>query len=86
MCLRDVKVPATVGCMVGGIMDQGAGLLHAGNKEEERLLDNANSEPCMYTDEHKWRLRSWLTTGGLVNIARVKVIDLTWAGTDEPDH
>ena len=23
MCLRDVKVPATAGCMVGGIMDQG---------------------------------------------------------------
>ena len=22
MCLRDVKVPATAGCMVGGIMDQ----------------------------------------------------------------
>ena len=25
MCLRDVKVPATGGCMVGGILDQVAG-------------------------------------------------------------
>ena len=38
----------------------------------------------MYTDEHEWILRSWLTTGGLVNIARVEVIDPTWGGTDEP--
>ena len=25
MCLQDVKVPATTGCMVDGIMDQGGG-------------------------------------------------------------
>ena len=50
------------------------------------MLDYADSEPRMYTDEREWRLRSWLTTGGLVNIARVEVIDPTWAGTDEPDH
>ena len=48
------------------------------------MLVHANSNHRMYNNEHQRRMRSWLTTGGLVNIARVEVIDPTWGGTDEP--
>ena len=33
----------------------------------------------------RW-LYEWLTPGGLVNLARVELIDPTWGGTDEPGH
>ena len=38
MCLQDVKVPATAGCMIGGIMDQGRGF---SDKQ-------TNGQPCVY--------------------------------------
>ena len=62
----------------------GVGPPTTGNTEEELMLVHANSNHRMYNNEHQRRMRSWLTTGGLVNIARVEVIDPTWGGTDEP--
>ena len=64
----------------------GVGPLDTGKKEEEILVENANSKSRMDHREQQRRLRQWLTPGGLVNIARVKIIDPTWAGTDEPGH
>ena len=54
--------------------------------EEEGILENfANSDFRMDQHNHQ-RPGQWLTPEGLVNIARVEVIDPTWSGTDEPEH
>ena len=63
---------------------RGVGLPDTGNKEEEKLMESANSNSRMDHHEHQRRMGQWLTPGGLVNIARVEIIDPTWAGTDEP--
>jgi hypothetical protein len=66
----------------------GVGPTNTGNREEKK--ENANPTSRMdlverQTSMSRW-LYKWLTPGGLVNLARVELIDPTWGGTDEPGH
>ena len=66
---------------------RGVGPPDSGKKEEENILmECANANSRMNHPEHQRRMMSWLTPGGLVNIARAEIIDPTWSGTDEPEH